>query len=166
MIIIFAERVSPGAHGDGHLNTSHIRAACPQPCRIRRHCTESDLHPSGQPFHKTAHRRLASGKWWHKPCESYCKSAAKAKVFNLRSMVIVLRRTRVQQCNQARSQLLLTSSSFLLFCSWLSSSSLCRPSRTRLNDGSSECLPLNNPREQVQSAQVVTSVSQSSIYDV
>ena len=54
MFIIFAERVSPGAHGDGHLNISHIRAACRQPCRFRRHCSESDLHPSGQLFHKTA----------------------------------------------------------------------------------------------------------------
>ena len=35
MIIIFAERVSPGAHGDDHLNTPHIRAggfAGYQPC--------------------------------------------------------------------------------------------------------------------------------------
>ena len=31
MIIIFAERVSPGAHGDDHLNTPHIRATYSQP---------------------------------------------------------------------------------------------------------------------------------------
>ena len=54
MFIIFAERVSPGAHGDGHLNISHIRAVCRQLCWFRRHCSESDLHPSGQLFHKTA----------------------------------------------------------------------------------------------------------------
>ena len=124
MIIIFAERVSPGAHGDGHLTTPHIRATYSQPCRFRRHCNESDLHPSGQPFHKTAHRRLASGKWWHKPCESYCKSAAKAKVFNLRSMVIVLRRTRVQQCKQVQSlehvsaEAALTSGALAVYFAW------------------------------------------------